>query len=131
MWTQQQRRAWEPVHLQRSRCRGDASSSLSTPGYKALPVPAVGPGAPGPEGLFPNTAYGYRGRRLRVLVKEVGYHWRELPQVYFLSRQKYACRDKHNSVATQMIFVAAPASDSGSDLFFTGLHRPLPLCVKS
>ena len=62
------------------------------------------------------------------------YHWRERPQVSFLSRQKYACRDKtflvakvclsrqnyvcrskHVFVATKLILVAAPANDS---------HRP-------
>ena len=60
------------------------------------------------------------------------YHWLELPQVSFLSRQtrllsrqKYACRDKtfvatkdvfchdkHVFVATKMILVAAPANDT-------------------
>ena len=57
-------------------------------------------------------------------VSVVDYHWREVPQVSFLSRQKYACRNKtfvaHTFVAffvvffvaTKMILVAAPANDS-------------------
>ena len=53
---------------------------------------------------------------------KVSYHWRELPQVSFWSRQKFCgefCRDKHVFVATNMFFVAtkmilvaAPANDS-------------------
>ena len=33
----------------------------------------------------------------------VFYHWRELPQVSFLSRQMF-CRDKHAFVATKDVF---------------------------
>ena len=55
----------------------------------------------------------------------VKYRWRELPQVSFLSRQTYFCRDKkrvlsrqtrvcrdETFVVTKMILVAAPANDS-------------------
>ena len=32
------------------------------------------------------------------------YHWRELPQASFWSRQAYFCRDKHTFVATKAVF---------------------------
>ena len=39
-----------------------------------------------------------------VISVSVPYHWGELPQVPFLSRQKF-CRDKHVFVATKHVFV--------------------------
>ena len=44
------------------------------------------------------------------LLKKTGQSWRELPQVSFLSRQKYACRDKTfratNTCLSRRIFVS-------------------------
>ena len=34
----------------------------------------------------------------------IWYHWRELPQVWFLSRQTRVCRNKHTFVATKDVF---------------------------
>ena len=60
----------------------------------------------------------------RVGSSGVKYHWQELTQVSFLSRQTRICRDKFEFVATKhvfcrdksimtkMILVAAPATDS-------------------
>ena len=38
------------------------------------------------------------------LSKELSYHWREVPQVSFLSHQTRVCRDKHIFVATIDVF---------------------------
>ena len=63
-----------------------------------------------------------KGRYFFVSSAQI-YHWRELPQVPFLSQQNYICRswrkkkldvfcrDKHVFVATKMILVIAPAND--------------------
>ena len=57
------------------------------------------------------------GPKLHNVVK---YHWRELPQLFFLSQQKYVCCNKthlssrqtqHMFAATKVILVAAPAND--------------------
>ena len=42
--------------------------------------------------------------------QEIYHHWGELPQVSFLSPQKFCC-DKHTFVMTKMILVAAPTND--------------------
>jgi len=62
------------------------------------------------------------GPKLHSVVR---YHWWQLPQLFFLSRQKYVCcdksfvmtkhifcQDKHVFVETKVILVAAPANDS-------------------
>ena len=88
---------------------------ISVPPPPPPPSPPCTYSAPHPTPTPPPTPRAPASLRPQSLAL---YHWRELLQVWFLSRQKtYFCRDKtcssqQNFVATNIILVAALASDS-------------------
>ena len=96
----------------RSRCRGGSGAPCRRRPAPLCSPPSPRPSAPPscpPRGAAPSAAASRTccGRRLECKSQAVSvagrdyYHWRELPQVSFLSRQKFCCRDKIMFVATK------------------------------